>query len=257
MRLAFGALVPVTALVALTLTGCPDDGEPSDDTTSSTTGDADTSTGDADTSTGSPGTDSGSTGETESTAGSGSTGSDSTGSDSTSSDSTSSDSSSGDTEAETEGLAECVDEDIGNAMGAAVASGSTVGASDHFDLAPCLIDNYEPDAGADAGEGPASGDYVIAWTAPRGGLFLLSLDGSDFDTTLGVFPATCDGVAQQCNDDCIGDAATTTLDTAAGSEWFIVIDGSGGAEGSFTLSITEDSESCYEPGGTGTTGGPG
>lgn len=222
------------------MTGCPDD-EPGDESPSSTTGGADTSTGET------PSTDDTSTGDMPTT-GEGET---STGTPGT--DSGSSDSGSGDTGS----LADCVDEDIGSAMGRAVASGSTLGAGDDFDLGPCLVDGFEPDGGgADGGKASApSDDYVVAWTAPRAGLYIFSLAGSDYDTTLGVWPAACDGDAHQCNDDCYELESATTYDAAAGEQVFIVIDGFDGKTGDFTLSISEGTEECYVPEPTGTSGG--
>lgn len=193
-----------------------------------------------------------------------STGSDS---DSSTSDSgTTGESSSSSSDSGTTGAADCVDEDIRMAVGAAVASGSTRGRGDDFDWENCFggaesggfIDR--PDVGATdgntepgpfsskrggatlGGKKPTGDDYVIAWTPPSTAPYVLSLEGSSYDTVLSVHAPECGSTGDACNDDCYDVQSGLVYDATMGETVFIVIDGYGGDVGDFSLSITEGSD---------------
>lgn len=233
-------LAVVTAL-AISTTGCPDDGEPGEETSStgSETGSTDT-TSSSDTTSTSTGDTDGSDSSDSSDSSSGTTSTNTTGSESGSTDS--------DSTGDTESMADCVDEDLGSALGPSVLTGSTLGAGDDYDLDLCLLASDEPSIST-SGE-----DYVVSWTAPENGLYIFSLEGSDFDTVIGVGPLECGAMPVQCNDDCADAESATTYDAAAGQSLLIVIDGGRGAGGAFSLSVTEGTEECYDP-QTSTDGG--
>ena len=205
------------------------------------------------------------TGTTESTD-SGTTASESTDSgDSTDSTGTTAGSESSDS-GTTGGSGDCVDEDIGMAVGEAVASGSTIGQGDDFDWTECYGEDtggfvgdsgvafigpgdsgFGEDDGApspgkagpgDLGGGGPGDDYVVSWTAPATGVYTLSLDGSSYDTFLSVHAPVCGGELEECNDDCFDLQSGLELSANMGQTYFIVIDGYGGQVGNFTLSIT-------------------
>jgi|GEM_PF-1895257 len=233
------------ATIALLTTGCPDD-EPGDESPSATTGGEDTSTGD-------DGTVAESTGDASTSGASSSGGAESSGDTTamgtTDSESDSSSDSGGTESTTTTGdMADCVDEDLGSALGPSVLTGTTRGAGDDYDLDLCLLSSDEP-AITTSGE-----DYVVSWTAPDNGLYIFSLEGSAFDTVIGVGPLMCDAMPVQCNDDCADAESATTYDAAAGQSLLIVIDGGAGAGGAFSLSVTEGTEECYDP-QTSTDGG--
>jgi len=169
----------------------------------------------------------------------------------------------------TGGSGDCVDEDIGMALGDAVASGSTVGQGDDFDWEECYGvgtggfdsgiafigpgDTFGEDDGGGApgggapggksgpgnlgGEGPGD-DYVVSWTAPATGVYTLSLEGSSYDTFLTVHDPVCGSEVLECNDDCFDLESGLELTANMGQTYFIVVDGYAGAVGNFTLSIT-------------------
>ena len=175
-------------------------------------------------------------------------------------------------------VAACVDQNLGSMVGNNVAMGNTAGAGDDF--GSCNGGSGSTTAGWDTGfssggsldsggfvtggdggtfgsataagtttGGGGSGeDYVIQWTAPSAGEWAFSLEGSDFDTVLGVHPPMCGSEATECNDDCFSLESGLSLQLADGETVFIVIDGFSGATGSFTLSIEEGDVMC---GGTG------
>lgn len=86
-------------------------------------------------------------------------------------------------------------------------------------------------------------DYTVAWTAPSAGTYTISLEGSDYDTVLGVLDG-CDGDEIECNDDCFELQSGVVVSVAAGQQIIIVIEGFSGETGNFELSITEGEARC-------------
>lgn len=109
-----------------------------------------------------------------------------------------------------------------------VIGGSTNGAGDQHD-GSCAAN-------------PAN-EVEYWWTAPETGSYLISLDGSNYDTMLFVRNGGCDGVELGCNDDTFDGQqvylwSSLALDLAAGQTISIFVDGYSGS-GSYQLSITE------------------
>jgi hypothetical protein len=107
----------------------------------------------------------------------------------------------------------CVDSDLGGALGAAVAMGTTLGGGDDFNPS-CSDGNDE--------------DVELQWTAPADGTYTFDTIGSPLDTVLSVF-THCTGMELACNDDIdlamMNYQSEVTLDLVAGQTVVIVIDG--------------------------------
>ncbi|MGK3995620.1 MXAN_6577-like cysteine-rich protein [Sorangium sp. So ce1024] len=86
--------------------------------------------------------------------------------------------------------------------------------------------------------GPNTGDQTFLFTAPLTGTYFFDTRGSNFDTTLAALSAdTCAELA--CNDDDAGVWSRLTLDLIEGESILVVVSGASGAEGEFTLRVTE------------------
>ncbi len=124
----------------------------------------------------------------------------------------------------------CPTGDLGSAVGASVAAGSTVGLPNGF-APPCIT--------ADG-----SGEATYIWTAPTAGTFVFDTFGSDYDTTLYLLGDVCAGADLGCNDDSSGLQSQLSVTLAAGQTVTIVVDGFGGAEGNYLLNIAEQVPVC-------------
>ncbi len=119
-------------------------------------------------------------------------------------------------------LVGCEEEDIGSAIGSAVASGTTAAEDDDLALS-C------------AGGGGA--DRIVAFTPPTDGDYTLDTFGSDYDTGLAVF-TSCDPASEvDCNDDTGGVQSELLLNLTAGTPVFVAVDGFSGATGNWVLNI--------------------
>ena len=121
-----------------------------------------------------------------------------------------------------------IEGDLDTATGDAVATGTTVGLADDFELS-CA-----------GGGGP---DAIYLWTAPDDGTYTFSLAGSDYDTALSLSFA-CDLPDAICNDDVMAGVLQSEIvaDIAADTQIIVVIDGydgfaDDGAVGNYTLAI--------------------
>lgn len=86
--------------------------------------------------------------------------------------------------------------------------------------------------------GPDTGDQTFLFTAPLTGTYFFDTRESNFDTTLAALSAdTCAELA--CNDDDQGVWSKLTLDLVEGESILVVVSGASGAEGDFTLRVTE------------------
>jgi trypsin len=101
------------------------------------------------------------------------------------------------------------------------------------------------DATAEGGEpahGGAAGGHSVwySWTAPSAGMATVSLCGSNFDTTLGVY--TGDAVNALTvvagNDDACGASSQSTFTVTAGTNYRIAVDGFVGDTGAFRLALS-------------------
>jgi hypothetical protein len=120
----------------------------------------------------------------------------------------------------------CADEDLGAAEVPVSFSGSNLGRTD-LNLGSCT-------------DGVNGDEFLITWTAPAGGTYLIDTLGSAIDTVLYVLDG-CNGNELACNDDADKDLLTSavTIDLFAGEQILIVVDGyDGAASGSFELYIS-------------------
>jgi len=115
----------------------------------------------------------------------------------------------------------CVDGDLGNDVGDAVAAGDSGDG-----------DDYTISCAGGGGE-----DVVFTWTAPSAGSWTFDLSGSSYDTALAIVEPECEGAELGCSDDEIGMFSMLTVDLAAGEEVLVVIDGYDGAVGSYVLDV--------------------
>ncbi|MCX4247025.1 hypothetical protein [Paraliomyxa miuraensis] len=128
----------------------------------------------------------------------------------------------------------CPDEDLGAMPVPFSLMGSTAAAD-------------EASAGSCGGLG--SPDHAYLWTAPADGAYRFDTGGSVFDTVVYLLDGGCLGPELACNDDAGGPTATAAAYLLAGQTVVIVIDGMGGAQGSFSLLVEEttDSGDCCVP----------
>lgn len=115
----------------------------------------------------------------------------------------------------------CADEDLGNATGNAVASGSTVGQGNDF-TPGCVMSNAP--------------DVQFVWTALVGSTYTFDTVGSTYDTVLSV-REDCVGPELECNDDTVMTQSQVTVDLAAGQSVLIVMDGWNNAAGNYVLNV--------------------
>ncbi|MCA9601042.1 MAG: hypothetical protein R3A78_08895 [Polyangiales bacterium] len=121
-----------------------------------------------------------------------------------------------------------VDEDIGSALGDAVASGTTKGQGDEA-TPQCTYNSFAP-------------DLAYRWTAPSSAIFSIDTIGSAFDTVLHVYGADCEGKAIACNDEVRPKrkVSRVRIELEAGDTVVIVVDGYRRSEGNFILNIMEE-----------------
>ncbi|MCA9706414.1 MAG: hypothetical protein KDK70_11240 [Myxococcales bacterium] len=136
----------------------------------------------------------------------------------------------------------CEEQDVGTAVGMAVAVGSTVTADD--------------DLPSTCGGGGGA-DHIVRFTAPRTGQFTFDTFGSGFDTVLSIF-RSCEPEAQLvCDDD---DAGTTqsrvVASLVAGETILVSVDGYSGQTGSFVLNIEDEGGACPVEQDLGSAVGP-
>ncbi|HVV01970.1 MAG TPA: NF038122 family metalloprotease [Verrucomicrobiae bacterium] len=79
-----------------------------------------------------------------------------------------------------------------------------------------------------------------SYTPASSGLIVISTCGSSFDTTLSVFTGSCGSLTPiACNDDngpaCSGSQASVNLSVSAGTTYYILAGGSGGASGNLSI----------------------
>jgi hypothetical protein len=161
-------------------------------------------------------------------------------------------------------------EDIGSAVGRAVATGTNLGAGDHIENV-CELRGVESegeslsgtsgagtggstsgattvsDSGFDTGGGqaPTYEEFLVRWTAPAAGTYGFDLGGSDYDTVMSITDA-CGTSELGCNDDCFDLQSGISLDLAAGDTILIVIAGYSGGVGNFVLNISDAALRCIK-----------
>ncbi|MCB9530358.1 MAG: hypothetical protein H6700_01165 [Myxococcales bacterium] len=121
---------------------------------------------------------------------------------------------------------DCVDSDLGVAVGARVASGSTAGAPSD-EVGSCVTT-----------DGP---ERAFLWTAPYEGEFTFDTLGSSYDTVLFIRDAACDGDEIDCNDDGFTGANRTrsqlVIDAYAGQRLVVFVDSFDARGGNYVLNI--------------------
>lgn len=120
------------------------------------------------------------------------------------------------------------DDNLGEAVGPAVVTGSTAGAEDSF-TPHCSYNS-------------TAGNRAYRWIAPLTAVFSIDTLGSDFDTVLYVLNSRCEGRPVACNDEVRpGKKVSEVRISAEKDERFvIVVDGYRDAEGDFVLNILEE-----------------
>lgn len=86
-------------------------------------------------------------------------------------------------------------------------------------------------------------DYLVAWTAPNAGMYSISLEGSSYDTVLGIL-SECEGRQLDCNDDCFDLQSGITVTMEAGQQIILVIEGFAGKTGMFNININPGMANC-------------
>jgi hypothetical protein len=104
----------------------------------------------------------------------------------------------------------CPDGDLGSALGAELARGTTLGAGNDF-LPDC--------------SGGSAPDVAFSWTAPDADTYTFDTVGSGFDTVLSVRDGGCLGSELGCNDDASGLQSAVSVALAAGQRIGLVVDG--------------------------------
>ena len=115
----------------------------------------------------------------------------------------------------------CVDEDLGNATGAAVATGSTAGQGNDF-TPGCVMSS--------------AADVAFVWTALVGGTYTFDTVGSTYDTVL-YAREDCMGATLACNDDTVMTQSQISLDLVAGQSVMLVVDGWNNSTGNYVLNV--------------------
>src|SRR5439155_11237531 len=104
--------------------------------------------------------------------------------------------------------------------------------------------------------GSSSPEKVFQWTPAVSGTATIETPGSDYDTILYMRSESCAGGPEvACNDDVNDSDLTSSITPAvtAGTTYFIVVDGFGGEEGNFSLTVTPPSSATTTTASTSTT----
>jgi cysteine-rich repeat protein len=117
-------------------------------------------------------------------------------------------------------LADCATRNIGSALGASAATGTTVGAGFRVQ-------------GTCGGDGR---DATLLWTAPRAASYTFTATGTGFAPLLHIRRGSCTGAELACATGGDGGASITQT-LAAGQALAIAIDGNGAAAGAWNLAI--------------------
>lgn len=86
-------------------------------------------------------------------------------------------------------------------------------------------------------------EATYQWTPRMSGQAVITTCGSTFDTILYVCEGSCLGSEIACNDDNCSVHSIVAPLVSAGTTYFIVVDGFGGATGSYTLTVRPPSPS--------------
>lgn len=129
----------------------------------------------------------------------------------------------------------CPEDDIGSALGAVVASGTTAGASDSA-TPSCVSSSSAPDVG-----------YLF--TAPATARYRFDTEGSALDTVLYVLDGSdCSGTELACNDDVGGGlfSSSVEVDLTSGQQVVVVVDAWYGGSGGYVLNVELVETNCSD-----------
>lgn len=119
-------------------------------------------------------------------------------------------------------MMDCLEEDIGSALGNPATTGTLVGADGTLDVS----------CGFNTGV-----DHIVTFTAPLADDYVITTQGTAIDTVLAAF-SSCDSAAEViCNDDAIGLQSSVTVTLAAAQSILISVESYDGATGPFNLNI--------------------
>lgn len=119
------------------------------------------------------------------------------------------------------GALPCQDQDIGGAIGAAVAAGNTA--------------NSDQDLDPSCGLGDAL-DQTIRFAAPAAAQYTFDTFGSSYDTVLSIW-SDC-STELVCNDDAVGFQSQLVRNLGQGEVVLLVVDGYNGAVGDWVLNVS-------------------
>lgn len=129
----------------------------------------------------------------------------------------------------------CADDELGSPVGAAIATGTTLGAGDDY-TSECSYYDSE--------------DVAWLWTAPADGVYTFDTIGTSFDTILSVEQGDCSGTEIGCDDDTTGLLSEVSVALFAGEEVVVQVEGYDDVEaGDYTLNVWSDSEVDCTDGG--------
>ena len=111
----------------------------------------------------------------------------------------------------------CADVDLGSALGVPVFVGDLEGADDDYYAGECV----------GLGSGDESRDMSFLWTPPTTGTYVVSTYNTDFDTTVGIYPADCDREREIGCDNNDGPVLSSRINVnvTEGSPFVIVVSG--------------------------------
>lgn len=135
---------------------------------------------------------------------------------------------------------DCVDIDLGSAVGEAVQTGSISRGQGSYGVCGQQGLSFMSDSG---GELESSGNEVLlSWTAPGSSTYTVYTYGSDYDTTLTVLDG-CGGSSLDCDDDGgVNLDSVVTFSANAGQTYVIILDSYSSQDfGNWTLNIVEGS----------------
>ncbi len=118
----------------------------------------------------------------------------------------------------------CGDEDLGSALGLSLATGTTEGAYDDFTPVTCATSS-------------TAEDVSFLWTAPADGTYVLTTDGSDFDTVLTMWGSDC-ATESACDDDGgEGTQSLVTFTAVSGETVVFAVDGYSTYSGTYVVNL--------------------
>lgn len=120
---------------------------------------------------------------------------------------------------------------LGSEVGAAIATGSTVGMGNDL---------------TSACSATAASDVMFSWVPPTSGCYELDTLGSNYDTVLHLRGPCPDREELACDDDTFSLLSRIRTVVEADTEYLIVVDGFDTSSGRYVLNVQACSENCYD-----------